>query len=55
MAAYSVGVISKIVEGWTDNQLEELGLDGATAEAKVGLHIDLIPLAELDTGIRRCR
>ena len=55
VAACSARVIKNIVEGWTDKELEEMGVTRAAAEEKVGLHIGLIPLAELDTGIRRCR
>ena len=55
VAACSARVIRRIVEGWTDKELEEMGVDRAAAEEKVGLRTGLIPLAELDTGIRRRR
>ena len=53
VAARSARVIKRIVEGWTDKELEEMVVDRAAAEEKVGLHIGLIPLSELDKGIRR--
>ena len=43
------------MEGWTDKELEEMGVNRVAAEEKVGLHTGLIPLAELDTDIRRRR
>ena len=55
VAACSARVIKRIVEGWTDKELEEMGVTRVAAEEKVGLHIGLIPLAELDTGIKRRR
>ena len=55
VAACSARVIRRIVQGWTDKELEEIRVDRAAAEEKVDLHTGLIPLAELDTGIRRRR
>ena len=55
VATGSARVLKTIVEGWTDKELEEMGVTGAAAEEKVGLHTSLIPLAELDTGIQRRR
>ena len=43
------------MKGWTDKDLEEMVVDRATAEEKVGLYIGLILLAEIYTGIRRRR
>ena len=55
VAACSARVIKRIVEGWTDKELEEMWVTRAAAEEKVGLHTGLIPLAGLDSGIRRRR
>ena len=52
VATYSARVIRRIVEGWTDKELAEMRVDRVAAEEKVGLRTGLIPLAELDTGIR---
>ena len=43
------------MEGWTDKELEEMGVTRAAAEEKVGLQRGLIPLAESYTGMRRRR
>ena len=51
MATCSAKAIKRIVEGWTDKELEEKGVTRAAAEEKVGLHTGLILVAELDTGI----
>ena len=40
---------------WIDKDLEEMGVDRARVEEKVGVHASLIPLAELYKGIRRYR
>ena len=55
MAACSARVIKRIVESSTDKELAEIVVTKAAGEEKVGLNTGLIPLAELDTGIRRCR
>ena len=43
VAAFSANVLKKIVQGWTDKELEEMGVDRATAEEKTGLYLGLIP------------
>ena len=53
VAASCASVLRRIAERWTDKDLEEMGVDRATAEERVGLHLGLIPLAELDTGVKR--
>ena len=55
LAACSARVIQRILEGWTDKELEEIGVTRAAAEEKVSLHTGLIPIAELNMGIKRCR
>ena len=54
--AFSAGVIKRIVEGLTTKELQEMGVERATLQERVGLKEGLIPLAELNTGVsRRCQ
>ena len=53
VAACSAKVLIKIVENWTDKDLEEMGVYRAAEEESVGLRLGLILLAKLDTGISR--
>ena len=48
--AFSVGVINRIVEVLTTKELQEMGVERAMLEERVGLKEGLIPLAELDAG-----
>ena len=52
-AAFSASVIKRIVEGLTTKELQEMGVERATLEERVGLKEGLIPLAELDMGVSR--
>ena len=55
-AAFSAGIIKRIVEGLTTKEVQEMGVERATLEERVGLKDGLIPLAEFDTGVsRRCQ
>ena len=53
VAASCASVLRRIAETCTDKNLEEMGVDRATNEQRVGLHLSLIPIAELDTGVKR--
>ena len=55
MATCSDRVIRRMVEGWTDKESVEMRVDMMAPEKKESLCTSLIPLAELDTGIRGCR
>ena len=54
VAAFSASVLRRIIEGWKPEDYEEMGVDKAEVEEKLGLEC-LIPLSELDTGMDRHR
>ena len=50
VAAFSASVLKRIIEGWKAEHYEEMGVDKAEVEEKLGLECR-IPLAELDTSM----
>ena len=54
VAAFSASVLKRIIEGWKAEDYEEMGVDKAEVEAKLGLECR-IPLSELDTGMDQYR
>ena len=54
VAAFSASGLRRIIEGWKAEDYEEMGVDKAEVEEKLGREC-IIPLSELDTGMDRCR
>ena len=54
VAAFSAFVLRRILEGWKAEDYEEMGVDKAEVEEKLGLKC-LTPLSELDTSMDRRR
>ena len=54
VAAFSASMLRRIIEGWKTADYEEIGMDKASVEEKLGLEC-LSPLSELDTGMDRRR
>ena len=55
MAVCSRRGIKRLVVGWTDKQLKEISVNKVVAEEKLDLCKGLIPVAEIDTSMRRRR
>ena len=54
VAAFLASVLRRITECWKVEDYEEIGVDKAEVEEKLGLKY-LIPLLELNTGMDWCR
>ena len=52
VAAFSASGLRRIIEGWKAEDYEEMGVDKAEVEEKLGREC-IIPLSELDTGMDR--